>query len=320
MLKLNRIRIGRHDLSSIRRFRLIAVVLVLGAALIGVGIWPLKLIPIGQAVGQHDVRHAFTEREINDQIRRGLGRQVRFASPRDSSEKVSESVWQVSNFIYERSGLMMSAQTRERLIDMESRALGKEDHRVGLDALSDALTETALERMSTLTDQEIENARTTFLGDGQTITTRASGGSLLAPETFVANVRALREEALRKDPVLRNGVRNFIGAEVASRAALLGAALSEDFGRASASGMTPLQAVVFTYSVASDDQLNGSRGELQEAISRINQAKGRENPKTPSTERAYGVNGRLFATPLNILFNPGTFNSFLDRIERGGAK
>jgi hypothetical protein len=226
----------------------------------------------------------------------------------------------VSKFIDERSGLKMSAQTRERLTDMESRALRGESLRVGLDTLTDALAETALERISILTDQEIEDARKTFLADGQTIHTRAGGGSLLAPERFVEQAKAFRVEAQQKEKLLRDGIRRFIAAEVASRAALLGEALPQDFGRASENGLTPLQAVVFTYSVASDDQLNGSQAELQEAVSQINQTKGRDAGKGLGAEKAYGVNGRIFATPLNLLFNQKTFNSLLDRIEKGGAK
>jgi hypothetical protein len=318
MLNLRRTEKQRNDRFRFLRSRFLAVALLISAAALCVGVWPLKLIQIG-AVGQNNARQAFTARQINDQIRRGIGRQVRFASSKDSPEKVGESVWQVSKFVYERSGLKMSSQTRERLIGMESRALG-DGRRVGLEALTDALTETALDRMSTLTDQEIEQARNTFLADGQTIRTRASGGSLLAPERFVEQARAFRVQAQLKDQLLRDEVRGFIATEVATRAALLADALPEDFGGASKNGITPLQAVVFTYSVASDDQLNGSQGELQETVSRINEVRGRQGAKAPSAERAYGVNGRVLATPINVLFNPTTIKRLLDRIEKGGAK
>jgi hypothetical protein len=321
MPNLRKTKLDRNHLLWSPKSRLAtAALFIICAALLGLGIWPLKLIQIGQAGQQNITKLEFDAKQVKDQMRRGLGRQVRFASPGDSPERVSESVWQVDKFIYERSGLKMSRETRERLIAMESRALKGEGHRIGIEELTDALTETAVERISTLTDQEIEESRKTFLADGQIIHTRASGGSLLEPERFVEHAKALRYEAQRKDKLLRDGVRDFIAAEINSRAALLGEALPEDFGRAAEEGITPLQAVVYTYSVASDDQLNGSQGELQETVSRINKEKGRETVKGLATERAYGVNGRVFAAPLNVLFNAKTFNSFLDRIEKGGAK
>jgi len=136
----------------------------------------------------------------------------------------------------------------------------------------------------------------------------------------VEQAKALRDEAQRQDKLLRDQARDFIAREVQSRADLLGSALPDVFGRASKEGITPLQAVVFMYSIASDDQLNGSQDELQETVSQINQAKGRENVKNPAAERAYGVNGRVYATPLNLLFNSKSFSSLLDRIEKGGTK
>ena len=321
MLNLRKIKIGRNDLSWFRRSRLVTGALfIICATLFGLGIWPLKVIQIGQAGQQSDAKREFQAKELKDQMRRGLGRQVRFASNGDSPERVSQSVWQVDKFIHERSGLKMSQETRERLVAMEGRALKGEGHRIGIEELTDALTETAVERMATLTDQEIEESRNTFLGDGQIIHTRASGGSILEPERFVEQVKAFRDEAQRKDKLLRTGARGIIAEEVRSRVALLGETLPDDFGRASTAGVTPLQAVVLTYSVASDDQLNGSQGELQETVGRINEAKGRASVKSPAAERAYGVKGRVFASPLNLLFNAKTFNRFLDRIDKGGAK
>ena len=319
MPNLRKTKLDRNHLLWSPKFRLAtAALFIICATLLGLGIWPLKLIQIGQA-GQNLAKLEFDAKQVKDQMYRGLGRQVRFASAGDSPEKVRQSVWQVDKFIHERSGLKMSRETRERLIAMENAVLKGEGNRIGLEELTDALTETAVERMSTFTDQEIEESRKTFLGDGQLIRTRASRVSFLEPERFVEQAKSLRYEAQRKDKLLREGVRDFIATEINSRVALLGGALPKDFGRVAQEGVTPLQAVVFTYSVASDDQLNGSQGELEEEVSRINQEKGRASVKGRA-ERAYGVNGRLFATPVNLFFNAKTVNSLLDRIEKGGAK
>jgi hypothetical protein len=307
-----------HQLWSRKSGLVTAALVIICATLVGLSIWPLKLGQIGHAGQPNAAKLEYDAKQVTDQVRRGIGRQVRFASAGDSLETVSASVWQVDKFIFERSGLKMSPQTRERLTAMESGAVMGEGRRIGLDDLTDALTESAVERLSTLTDQEIEDSRKTFLAGGLNIHTRASGG-LLAPEEFVEQTKALRDEAQRHDKLLRDQARDFIAREVQSRADLLGRALPEVFGRASKEGITPLQAVVFTYSVASDDQLNGSQGELQETVSAINQARG-QNVKNPAAERAYGVNGRVYATPLNLLFNAKTFSSLLDRIEKGGTK
>lgn len=319
MLNPRKKKLERNHRRWSRKSRLAtAALFVVCAALLGLGIWPLKLIQIGQAGQPNTTKLEYDARQVTDQMRRGIGRQVRFASAGDSLETVTASVWQVDKFIFERSGLKMSQQTRERLTAMESGAVKGESRRIGLDELTDVLTETAVERLSTLSDQEIEDSRKTFLAGGQNIHTRASGG-LLSPEEFVEQAKALRDEAQRQDKMVRSQARDFIAREVQSRADLLSRALPEVFGRASREGITPLQAVVFTYSIASDDQLNGSKDELQETVRAINQAKGK-TVKNPAAERAYGVNGRVFATPVNLLFNSKTFSSLLDRIEKGGAK
>ncbi|HET8678394.1 MAG TPA: hypothetical protein VFO63_21515, partial [Blastocatellia bacterium] len=156
MPNLRKTKLDRNHLLWSPKSRLAtAALFIICAALLGLGIWPLKLIQIGQAGHQNLTKLEFDAKQVKDQMRRGLGRQVRFASPGDSPERVSESVWQVDKFIYERSGLKMSRETRERLIAMESRALQGEGHRIGIEELTDALTETAVERISTLTDQEI---------------------------------------------------------------------------------------------------------------------------------------------------------------------
>ncbi|HJQ25288.1 MAG TPA: hypothetical protein VKA60_15315 [Blastocatellia bacterium] len=319
MRNLQRMTMQRNGSSRYRRFCLVAVASFIGcAALVGAAIWPLKLIPVGQA-GQNPVKQQFDAKQVKDQIRRGLGRQVRFAAAGDSLEKVSQSVSQVDKFIYERSGLKMSQQTRERLTAMESRTLKGEGRRVGLDDLTDTLTDVAVERMATLTDQEIEESRRVLAADGP-LRMRANQVSGIAPDQFVAQVKALRNGAQRQSQQVRDGAHDFIAAEVKSRADLLGNALPEEFGRAPKEGLTPLQAVVFTYSVAADDPLAFSPDELQESVNQKSQAKGKAIAKGVKADKAFGSKGRIFPTPLHVVFNPKTFNGFLDRLEKGGAK
>jgi hypothetical protein len=40
---------------------------------------------------------------------------------------------------------------------------------------------------------------------------------------------------------------------------------------------------------------------------------------SPEGHRAYGVNGYIFSSPLDLFFNEQAVNRLLDRIEKGGG-
>ena len=87
-------------------------------------------------------------------------------------------------------------------------------------------------------------------------------------------------------------------------------------------GFTPLQAFLAAYSLVSDDRLDYSQANLRRHMELSQQdwtrRLGRPYP-SPEGRRAYGVNGYVFSSPLDIFFDEQTVNRLLDRVEKGGG-
>src|SRR5438477_9014078 len=77
------------------------------------------------------------------------------AGPSDDTQKKVEST---TRFIYERSGVELNAELKKRLAAMEQRSLDGPFGRITVRELVDILTDLAVERLSSLSDQEIQLA------------------------------------------------------------------------------------------------------------------------------------------------------------------
>jgi len=95
--------------------------------------------------------------------------------------------------------------------------------------------------------------------------------------------------------------------------------MPEQFGNPPGLGLSPLQAVLVAYSVAADDHLDFSQRELEKIVKSPASIKGGPKGRIPQNGRAYGPFGRLFSTPVNLLFNKKTVGGLLDRLEKGGS-
>jgi hypothetical protein len=250
-------------------------------------------------------------------LRDGIGREVRFAKSKASPQRVNESVESVSNFVRARSGIEFDGELKSRLAELEQRTLNGESRRLDVELLVDVLTETALGRLSAVDDQEIERAAETLSRGRSDLTLRANGRGYFKKSEFVAQVKAAREQSLRGDDSLRRFMRAEVRAEVEGRVALYGEALPEKFGRVKEDGLTPLQAVLITYSVVADDLMHLSRSNLLQQMQREHQALGAmgdsENAKP---DKAYGPHGYYYSSPLDLVFEKRTLNDLLNRLGR----
>jgi hypothetical protein len=195
-------------------------------------------------------------------LRRGVGSEVRFAS---RPEQVDEAVGSAADFIYWRSGLRMSDETRKSLAKAEGDVLKGKAKRVTLDELTDALTSSVVERLATATDEEIEQAADAAADEHGEISSRADGrwGTLTRDE-FIRQAKSGREWGRQGDSALPVALRPMIEEEVNGSAAALGSALPEQFGQAASQGVTPTQALLIAYSVGADDPLTDSRDDVEQ--------------------------------------------------------
>lgn len=284
-------------------------------------------------------KQAEAKRRFHERIRDGFGREVQFASPGDPSGVIRASVNSVDNFIFNRSGVKLSGPTKNRIAEMEERTLNGESRRVTVLELSDVISATALERLSTLSEQEIFHLDDSLRGlkDPELpdsfqrtreahIKLRASHVQVMNSGEFIAQVKTLKAQIGSPGGDVFSGMaRNTIANAVKDRVRLFTEAVPEKFaGNPSAgsegqvtTGITPLRAVLLLYSVASDDQFADSAPNLKKSMINMQEALAARFGRYPAAEGhfAFGVNGFIYSTPLDLVFDERTLNSFLNRLD-----
>lgn len=319
-------------ISMIRRARFLILVLgVLTLTITSLSLWRSSAL--------HKDNSADLKGEFHARIRDGVGREVKFASPGDTDGAVRASVNSLDNFIFKRSGVRFSGPTKNRLAEMELRALAGTTKRLSAAELSDVLTATALERISSLTDEEVLHADDCLRGfKAPDLPQRYRGrGAIHLPgrlvfmstEKFVNQVKAMRDHAGGPmGEVYRGATRTVVDDQVQKRLGLLRDAVPEQFGGFGSAvngsaGVTPLQALLIAYSLAASDLLTDSEANLDKHLRGLQAAmtnKSGENYPSPQGHFAYGVNGYLDSTPLDLLFDQRTLDRLLDHIAERSAQ
>lgn len=306
---------------AVKRARLtFAALLLLTAVASGALLWHTMADP------KEDKRAAEAQQKQHERLRKGIGSEVRFAAANDTPEQVRASVDSAAAFINARSGLKMSDETRERLVDAEFKATQGKGSRISVEKLTDLFTEVITDRAATLTDAEVEQAADAYTSPEGEISSRASRKwGVLSREEFVNQVKAARDWSRRGDAALRVAVRPMVKEEVDVRIAALSESLPESFGRAKSEGLTPLQAVMIGYSVASDDSLADSQAELAQQKIHNRMASGLTRSearaqKRRETDRPYGLHGFAFSSPVNLIFNRTAVDKILNYGKGGDGK
>ena len=91
--------------------------------------------------------------------------------------------------------------------------------------------------------------------------------------------------------------------------------LPEQFGTVMQTGISPIQAVLIAYAIASDDPIHISRTALENEMAQAHKNIGGERYPEPNGSYPFGTTGYLFATPLDLIFNDQTIGSMLDAIQ-----
>lgn len=280
-------------------------------------------------------------------MRDGVGKEVALAARGSSQGEVRPAVNSVANFIERRSGVGLSGRTKVRLAEMEARVSSGAGRGLTLDELGDIITAAALERVSALSDREIDYVDETLRGfNAPGMPKRYNrdfslpGGIVFvrtAREKTIARLQAVRDQSGGgpAGDVFKGMVGTIVKDRVKGRARYLGESVPEKFGNmwdalkdeerdvTDGGGVTPLQAVLITYSLASDDYLSDGDGALDERMKArrraLTRAAGEEHP-APSGHRPFGVNGYIFSSPLDLVLGEQTVNRLLDRLEDSSAK
>lgn len=287
-------------LQTLRRWRWRSFSVVLIAVAFGsFGVWRSLAVP-KQPIGS----------SIHESIKRGLGSEVKFASPGDPKGQIVASVESVDNFLFQRAGLLMSKETKERLATMEENTLNGTARRLSAEDIVISLTGTLNERLSYLTDQEIAFAERMMQKDGSLVLPRRSAEYAVTSEELVTNARQLRDNLRQGNQVASDMVQHVVDESVYDRLSLFSEAVPEKFAGGIENGFTPLQALVLSYSVVADDRLSGSSEDLEQAGVSA-KANGR---------KAFGKHGHVFRAPIDFIFNRRTSARLLENLERRGQR
>lgn len=257
------------------------------------------------------------KRTLHIQLQNGLGREVPLDKVKNSPGHIKQAVESAAKFIENRSGLVISEDVKNRLAALEQSTLARQSHRVSTDELVEILTTTTVDRLSSLSDKEIDEAAIIFSDDNGEINLRASGKGHLDSTEF----KSMCDLSRQGDEIVRGFIRAAVQGEVKDRVDLYSEALPGHFGRAKQMGLTPLQAVLIAYSVVSDDFMGHSQVTLnatQELLYAKMKDHGYKGGRRPA--KAYGTNGYLFAAPLDLVLNETTMNRLLDHIGERGAR
>jgi hypothetical protein len=263
------------------------------------------------------------KQQLQERLRKGVGSEVRFASAAADPRQIDEAVRSTDEFIFWRSGLRMSDETKKRLAKAESDVLkGKAKH-ITISALTDSLTTAVVDRLATLTDEEIEQAADASSDEHGDIRSRADGKwGVLTKKELVQQAKSGREWSQQGDSALRAALRPMIEGEVNDRAATLAAALPEQFGQAGAQGVTPTQALLIAYSVAADDPLTDARSDIEQMIvqKRMDARQTREQKKGQKnvSGRPYGPRGLEHPSAAHLFLKSGVDK--LLNLSEGGKK
>jgi len=293
-----------------RRFIAATTIVICCVVLIGVGLW--KTRSPGSVSASQGIKELYKEK-----LRQGLGNSMKFMPATSPPEVIGISVDQAGKFIRSRSGLVMGDETRRKLIQMEKRtSKNNSNHDISAADLTDAITDTLLDRLAKLTDSDLDAMGRVLRNSHAGMLLRSTGKYMLTGEEFAAQSKALRDQARDKSSAARSPIRTFVEGEVRDRFSLLSEALPDQFGKASQEGVTPVQALLITYSVITDDYLEGTQDELNQLMKTLPGAPAKGSRFNGREVYAFGVNGRLFSTPATQFFNGESMNGFLNRIEK----
>lgn len=317
--------------------RYVGVMLIAGcAAVLMTSVWRSSAVK--------DTDKITTNHEFHLRVRDGVGREVELSARGNSSGQIRAAVNSVATFIERRSGVKLSGATKNRLSEIEELALSGAVRPLTSGELSDVITATVLERLSLLSEQDIAHVDDTLRGfkapnlpRGFNRDFKLPGGIVFAgtpSEKTITRLKAVRDQlGTPAGDVFQGMARGFVKDRVQGRARYLSKSVPEKFGNmwdtvndgegdAADGGITPLQALLIAYSLASDDYLSDgeiSLGRRMKSLQATATKISGEPYPAPVGHRAYGVNGYLFSSPLDVVFDEQIINRLLDGIAKKGA-
>ena len=299
-------------IKGLQRRPSIAITTVLACVVVAVAVWQTSRFAATASSGD--------KQNLQKQLRQGVGSEVRFAS---RAEQADDAVASAADFIYWRSGLKMSDDMKKKLAKAERDVLNGKSRYITAAELTENMTTAVVDRLTTITDAEIQEMTDASSDPNGEIRSRADGKwGILSKKDLIQQAQAGREWSRREDIGLQTGLHSLIEGEVNNRVNTLSTLLPEQFGNASSQGVTPTQALVIAYSVATDDPLTNSRSDMAEELKqrRMEERQTREQWKAQNLSlRPYGPRGWQHPSAPQLFFTKGSVNKLFN-LNEGGEK
>lgn len=299
----------------------------------GWGVIAVLLITVA-FLGMWRVSAVKTDKEkFYKQLQDGVGKEVSLAKSGDSVKDIQKSVESLSNFIEYRSGVRFNDSAKNKLIKLESETLNGQRKMLTNDELSEVLLDVLFERVAIATNEEIEQASQTLRGFDHSdlpqeykngrkfVKLRASMPTQITADGLTERIKGIKNADSQSKAAYRSMASRVIKEQSINRANSLRDAMPEKYGLVT-NNVTPVQSVLITYSIVSDDNLLDSATNLKRKMKSIQQWMDKKYKKNryPDADgyKAYGQNGYLYASPVNLLLDEKTVNRLLDKIQEKG--
>lgn len=295
---------------------------VLTFSVIGLAILGLIILP-----GQHPQKAAQGKQTtVNKQHIDSLVKGLAEAQLTSSSSSLSPvvAVNSMANAMELRSKVVLSPVVRDTLISMEGKSLSGKSSLISFDHYVDVLTTSVLEQAIKLTDEEISLVIKTSKG--------FNDDSGFMPDSLKPNnrnvlgifpgyyIEASDSEAFRQikasansnaqvflKPILQSKIKEKASTNLSNFAKASPVTFGNAWDNASnqPKGLTPMQAMVLTYTLASGDSFADTTTELSSQMQQKHDGVVKRYGTYPSPygQAAYGANGYLFSSPFALFFN-----------------
>jgi hypothetical protein len=236
----------------------------------------------------------------------------------------------LSNFILYRSGIQIS-QSNKSLLETSEQNFWANSKRVNATELAQIITEIANEQIPQLSNAQISNVTESFRGfnasgipagyaQGRNFTRlRASGRGRMLATSFSTELTNLRDGGIESG-VAQTMISLAVSAEVDTKVKTIAEAQTNFFGSTNYD-MTPIQALLVTYSVVTDDQLLHDQSTLQQKMQSLHQGlqqvTGQSFP-SPQGHKAYGDNGYVFSSPASLVLSDANVTRLINLIQERG--
>ncbi len=252
----------------------------------------------------------------------------------NNADAISAANENLSAFIYNRSGVQLTQSAKNFIKDTEERSWSQ-SRRITPTQLSQILADAAMERLSNSTEAEVNQAAETlrgfnafdlpeaFVQGRNMVKLRASGEGTMTTASFISDVNSFRNSGVAYNKIVVGTINNRASLEVERRVKLLAQAAPESYGIIN-EGVTPMQAILIAYSIAADDPLAYNEAGLEQRMQTVRQGISQKTGQTysnPQGHRAFGTNGYLYSSPVDLLLNETTMNRILNSFkERSGIQ